>query len=120
VRQNRRVVPADQPEPDARFSLANERTFLAYVRTSLGLLAGGVAVDQLSTRAHTSTIRYLGSAILLGLGLVTGVWGYLRWRSVDRALQAGTPLPASGLPAVLATGLVVVCAAAALLVAIGR
>lgn len=32
-------------EPDARFSLANERTFLAWIRTALALIAGGVALD---------------------------------------------------------------------------
>jgi putative membrane protein len=34
--------------PDYRFSLANERTFLAWIRTSLGFLAGGVGLDQLA------------------------------------------------------------------------
>ena len=32
-------------DPDARFTMANERTFLAWIRTSLGFLAAGVAVD---------------------------------------------------------------------------
>ncbi|WP_143342795.1 YidH family protein, partial [Crossiella equi] len=34
-------------EPDPRFTLANERTFLAWIRTSLGLMAAGVAVEAL-------------------------------------------------------------------------
>ena len=42
-----RVAADDGDEPDYRFTLANERTFLAWVRTALGLLAGGVAVRQL-------------------------------------------------------------------------
>ena len=32
-------------EPDPRFSLANERTFLAWIRTALTLLGGGVAIE---------------------------------------------------------------------------
>jgi putative membrane protein len=46
-------------EPDYRFTLANERTFLAWIRTSLALLAGGVAVVQLVpgfTSAATAVI----------------------------------------------------------------
>ena len=35
------VSADDGEEPDYRFTLANERTFLAWVRTALGLLAGG-------------------------------------------------------------------------------
>ena len=34
-------------EPDPRFSLANERTFLAWIRTSIALIAGGLASSQL-------------------------------------------------------------------------
>ena len=34
-------------EPDYRFTLANERTFLAWIRTALALIAGGVALVQL-------------------------------------------------------------------------
>lgn len=34
-------------DPDYRFSLANERTFLAWLRTALALLGGGVALASL-------------------------------------------------------------------------
>lgn len=36
-------------EPDYRFTLANERTFLAWVRTGLALLAGGLLLDQFAS-----------------------------------------------------------------------
>lgn len=38
---------ATDVEPDYRFTLANERTFLAWQRTALGLLAAAVALVQL-------------------------------------------------------------------------
>ena len=49
----RRVFPAGR-EPDPRFTLANERTFLAWIRTALGLLAGGIGVLTLGMMARTA------------------------------------------------------------------
>ncbi len=37
----------DGSEPDARFTFANERTFLAWSRTALALVVAGLAVIQL-------------------------------------------------------------------------
>ena len=45
--------------PDYRFSLANERTFLAWIRTALGFLAAGVGLDQLAPDFATPVIREL-------------------------------------------------------------
>src|SRR3984893_15268857 len=42
--------PVAEGEPDYRFTLANERTFLAWQRTALGLLAAAVAVVSSSRR----------------------------------------------------------------------
>ena len=42
-------------EPDYRFTLANERTFLAWIRTSLGLMAVGLAVAQLPRSSQVDT-----------------------------------------------------------------
>jgi len=33
--------------PDYRFSLANERTFLAWIRTGLGFFVSAIAIDQM-------------------------------------------------------------------------
>jgi putative membrane protein len=91
-------------DPDIRFTLANERTFLAWVRTSLALLAGSIAV-------HTPVIdvaRWATIAISLTLACaamfaLTLAW--LRWRRVERAMRLGEPLPGFGGPAVVAAAL---------------
>ncbi len=80
-------------EPDYRFTLANERTFLAWQRTSLGLLAAGVAVVQLAPEFAVPGARYAIGALLAALATVTVGGGVHRWRQVDRAIRLGAPLP---------------------------
>lgn len=81
-------------EPDPRFSLANERTALAWTRTSLGLVAGGAAITSL---AHVEgSPRWL---ILVGAGLAASggllvIGTLLGWRRTERALRLRLPLPA--------------------------
>lgn len=79
-------------EPDARFSLANERTFLAWIRTGLALLAGGVALEGLGLGIHLG-FRLAASLLLLLAGLLTPVQAWLDWKRTERALRLGTPLP---------------------------
>jgi putative membrane protein len=90
-------------EPDARFSFANERTFLAWIRTSLALLAGGVALDAVALSFPRDVQRGL-AALLVVLGLVSASAAWLRWAMAERAMRRGHPLPASALSAVLAVG----------------
>ena len=78
---------------DARFLLANERTLLAWVRTSLTLLAGGVAVEQLAPELTGGTVL---AVMLLVAGLATVIAGGVRFRSADRAIREGR-LPSNGL-----------------------
>ena len=56
--------------PDYRFSLANERTFLAWIRTALGFLAAGVGLDQLAPQfaccSASSPVRWRCMAICAG------------------------------------------------------
>ena len=90
-------------EPDARFSLANERTFLAWIRTALALLAGGVALEALelpidAVWSHTAAI------ILVTLGVVAPAWAWLGWARSERAVRTSTPLPAPTGSLVLAAG----------------
>jgi putative membrane protein len=82
-------------EPDNRFSLANERTFLAWIRTSLALLAGGVALDTVDLDdGHSSLQTVLALAlVLLGLGCAGASW--VRWARTERAMRHQEPLPAT-------------------------
>jgi putative membrane protein len=101
--------------PDYRFTLANERTLLAWLRTGLALAAGGVAV---ATYAPDLGVRWGSAAVALALvltGLGTAVSGYRRWQANEQAIRAGRPLPASALmPAVVAAVAAVVLVVAVL------
>jgi putative membrane protein len=88
-------------------TLANERTFLAWIRTSLALLAGGIAVVQLAPRFGVAAGRYVLAELLIGLAIVLAAYSVRRWHRVQEAMQRGEPLPRSPLPTVLAGGLAV-------------
>jgi len=100
-------------EPDPRFTLANERTFLAWIRTALALVAAGVALEALALPLQPA-LRLTASMILLALGLVVPLLAWLTWTSVERALRESAPLPSSKITLPLAIGISIV---AALLVA---
>ena len=87
----------DGEEPDYRFTLANERTFLAWVRTALGLLAGGVAVRQLVDPFDVAKATTALALLAVGCSVVLVVGGYLRWVAVQRAIRRGDDLPAARL-----------------------
>ncbi|MEJ2867197.1 DUF202 domain-containing protein [Actinomycetospora sp. OC33-EN08] len=99
--------PDDEREPDYRFTLANERTFLAWLRTSLSLLAAGVAVVQLVPAFTIPGARPVTGGLLAALAVVAAASGVLRWRSVENAIRRDRPLPVQRVPWVLAAGLVV-------------
>ena len=104
-------------EPDYRFTLANERTFLAWIRTSLGLLAGGVAVHQLG---ESFGVRGARTGLALGaiaMSAVLAVGGYARWVTVQRAMRRGEPLPPAKLVPIVAIMLMGIAVAAFILVA---
>ncbi|WP_107706011.1 YidH family protein [Nocardioides allogilvus] len=94
-------------EPDARVSLANERTLLAWVRTSLALIAGGVAVDALGLAGAVSTRPWL-AVLLIVIGLAAAVGGWFRWMAAERAIRLRHPLLSARLPLVVVLGVVVV------------
>lgn len=102
-------------DPDARFTFANERTFLAWNRTALALILGGLAVAQLLD-FESRGARLVASLPLIGLGAALGATSYGRWRANERAMRLGEPLPDSSLPLVLVAGLVVAALAALVVV----
>lgn len=92
-------------EPDPRFSLANERTFLAWIRTTLALLAGAAAVHAIDLNVSDAVAR--GMSVLLALsGLACAVHAWIGWMRTERALRESRPLPSNS------TGIIVVVAVA--------
>ena len=103
-------------EPDPRFLLANERTYLAWIRTALGLIAGGLALPHLLSEPDSFTVRVLLGVPLLALGAVTVVWSTVWWRSREQALRAGRPLPTPRFIPFLSTVIAAAACAAIILV----
>ena len=99
-------------EPDPRFTLANERTFLAWIRTSLALLAGGIAVEAFTTDVFPEPIRRGLSVLLLLLGMLLSAGSAIRWLRVEASLRSNRPLPLPLIGPLLAAG----CAVAAAVV----
>lgn len=95
-------------DPDYRFSLANERTFLAWIRTALGLLAGGVAVVALLDDVGHPAVRAAVGGVLVLLGVLMPPLALRRWSATERALRTGESLPEPGLLRMVTGGLVVV------------
>lgn len=79
--------------PDYRFSLANERTFLAWIRTALGFLAAGVGLDQLAPDFATPLIREILALLLCLFAGGMAIYGYLRWLNNEKAMRLKQDLP---------------------------
>jgi len=106
------LEPEDDHDP--RFSLANERTFLAWNRTALALIAGGIAAARFLGRGTGALPLIVGLGLIL-LGGYTAWASFRRWRGVERAIRLREPEPASDLPQTLTAGVVVFCLAAIVL-----
>jgi putative membrane protein len=107
-------------EPDVRFTYANERTFLAWNRTSLALIATGVAATQLLPEFQVSWGRRVLGLPLIALGAIIAITSLLNWRANERAMRRGEPLPRSVMPFVLCLGIVVVGLLAIVVAALGK
>lgn len=81
-------------EPDYRFSFANERTFLAWIRTALALLAAGVAVDAFPLDLPAGAQKAL-AALLTFCGIGSAVIGWVQWARSERAIRRGEALPSN-------------------------
>jgi putative membrane protein len=105
-------------EPDYRFSLANERTLLAWARTALGLEAAGLGVIRFAPPLAGG--RELLGAALVALGGLAAWNGYRRFVAVDRAIRADARLPVSRAPLVLSASLAAMAAVAIVLLLADR
>ncbi len=107
-------VFAEGSEPDPRFSLANERTFLAWIRTGLALMLTGVAIEAFDAPVETA-LRAVASLMFIGLGLLAVVHGWNSWASTERSLRRSEALPGMALGGVVAA----LAAVAIVIVAVG-
>jgi len=83
--------------------LANERTYLAWLRTSIGIMAFGFVVVKFSLfvkqisliLGKPDNIQNRGYSAVLGIVLVTmgtfaAVFSYLRYKQTEKQLKAGS------------------------------
>jgi putative membrane protein len=105
-------------ETDPRFSLANDRTLLAWNRTALALIGAGLAV------AEFLKIDLSGAPLILALPLIAlGGWlclgSYRQWQRNEEAMRLRRPLPRSAMPQILVYGVAGI-AITAIALAIGK
>lgn len=104
-------------DPEPRDSLANERTFLAWMRTALALVAGAVAVGSPALEFSAGARLALSLGLLLVAGVALGV-GWHRWSRAEISLRTAGPPPgfAGGIVVVAAVGVLMVGALASALI----
>ena len=99
-------------DPDYRFTMANERTFLAWIRTALALAAGGLGAVTVLDDFPGEEVLGIG---LLTIAFVTAATSYRRWALNERAMRLEEPLPPSRMPMLLATAVALTAVVAAVL-----
>lgn len=97
----------DGSEPDPRFTLANERTFLAWIRTSLGLMAGAVAMEAFAGDEIPEVIRTPLACVLLVLAALLAVVAFRRWIRIEFAMRHRQPLPVPQASILLVLGIAI-------------
>lgn len=110
----------DKPKASASDHLANERTFLAWIRTSIALMGFGFVVVKFSLFVRQLSLAVTGHAItpptgfsgviglsLVAVGALTALIGYLRFRRIEKQLINGAFYPQSGLLLVLTAGVII-------------
>jgi putative membrane protein len=100
---------------DVRFSYANERTFLAWNRTALALIATGVAATQLLPKFDVTFGRRLLGLPLIALGALIALTSYSHWQANERAMRDRKPLVPSPIPLILSIGIGVIAVIAVIL-----
>jgi putative membrane protein len=113
-RRAARALRTTGEEPDPRFTLANERTFLAWTRTSLALLATGLAITEF-VESQPRTVRLAIGVPLMLLAAAVAGRSFGRWQAVEHALRCGRPLPYSSFPRFLGAGIAAIALAASII-----
>jgi len=101
-------------EPDPRFSLANERTFLAWIRTSLAFVAAGVALEALQLPIRED-FRFVSAVLFIALGLLSAGQAWIGWARTERALRESRALRGPSFSATVTVGTIL----ATVIVALG-
>jgi putative membrane protein len=105
-------------DPDPRFTFANERTFLAWNRTALALIGGGLVAAHL-LEFDAEWVRLLVGLPPILLGGVLALTSYRRWKANERAMRLGEPLPVIGPPRFVPPAIALLAVALAALVVLG-
>jgi len=92
-------------DPDPRFSFANERTFLAWIRTALALLAAGIGLEAFAPPLAVPGLRQVLAAALVAAGVGISGLAFRRWLRSEEALRERRPLPPPRLAPWLAYGI---------------
>lgn len=93
-------------EPDPEVSLANERTFLAWIRTSLALMAGGVALEALEVPIEP-VLRLFAAIVFIVLSVVAAIQAWLGWFLTEKAIRSNKPLGGPGLGLLMTAGVLI-------------
>jgi len=107
-------------DPDPRFSFANERTFLAWIRTALALMAGGIGLEAFAPALVVPGLRQVLAGLLVLSGIATSALAFRRWLRSEEAMREGRSLPAPTLAPWLSYGVAVVALAVFILVVVAN
>ncbi|MEE1622557.1 YidH family protein [Zafaria sp. Z1313] len=114
-----KVLPGGS-EPDPRFTLANERTFLAWIRTSLAFIAGGIAIEAFAADVFEEPLRRGLALFIVVLGILLSAGATLRWLRTESSMRHGRPLKLPLIAPLLGIGGALAGAAVVVLVLLGR
>ncbi|MGA4867354.1 YidH family protein [Streptomyces lavendulocolor] len=112
------LIREEGDTPDYRFSLANERTFLAWIRTALALVGGGFAVDQFLPDLRWG-VRVGMALALLAAGALCALRAVNHWVRCERAMRRDEDLPVSRFPTLLSLAVGLVAGAMVVVVLFG-